>query len=129
MASIWQHQAAMPTPPKRSEAVNGANASGVVAARPQLMRAMNEQMLLQQVRAAGPISRADLARVSGLSKPTVAVALANLEHDGLVRVAGPRTGVRGPAALLYEVRPEAGYVLGLDVGREFLRGALADLTC
>jgi len=128
MASIWQHQAAMPTPPKRSEAVNGANASGVVAARPQLMRAMNEQMLLQQVRGAGPISRADLARVSGLSKPTVAVALANLEHDGLVRVAGQRTGVRGPAALLYEVRPEAGYVLGLDVGREFLRGALADLT-
>jgi predicted NBD/HSP70 family sugar kinase len=128
MASVWQHQAAMPTRPKRSDTVNGATAAGVVAARPQLMRAMNEQMLLEQVRAASPISRADLARLSGLSKPTVAVALANLEHDGLVRVAGQRTGVRGPAALLYEVRPEAGYVLGLDVGREYLRGALADLT-
>jgi predicted NBD/HSP70 family sugar kinase len=99
-----------------------------VAARPQLMRAMNERLMLEQVRFGGPVSRTDLARVSGLSKPTVAVALANLERDGLVRVAGLRTGVRGPAAVLYEVRPEAGYVLGLDVGREYLRGALADLT-
>jgi predicted NBD/HSP70 family sugar kinase len=98
------------------------------AARPQLIRAMNEQLLLEQVRLDGSLSRAELARISGLSKPTVALALANLEHDGLVRVAGHRTGVRGPAAVLYEIRPEAGYVLGLDIGREFIRGALADLS-
>jgi len=89
---------------------------------------MNEQLLLEQVRHDGPLSRAELARISSLSKPTVALALANLERDGLVRVAGHRTGVRGPAAVLYEIRPEAGYVLGLDVGREFVRGALADLS-
>ncbi len=98
------------------------------AARPQLIRAMNEELLLERVRIDGPISRAELARISGLSKPTVALALANLENDGLVRVAGHRTGVRGPAAVLYEIRPEAGYVLGLDVGREYVRGALADLS-
>lgn len=66
--------------------------------------------------------------MSGLSKPTVALALANLEQDGLVKVAGLRTGFRGPAAVLYEIRPDAGYVLGLDVGREYLRGALADVS-
>ncbi len=98
------------------------------AARPQLMRAMNEQLLLEQVRQDGPFSRAELARISGLSKPTVGLALANLEHDGLVRVAGQRSGVRGPAAVLYDIRPDAGYVLGLDIGREFVRGALADLS-
>ncbi len=103
-------------------------ALGQRAARPQLIRAMNEQLLLEQVRQDGPLSRADLARMSGLSKPTVALAIANLEHDGLLRVAGHRTGVRGPAAVLYEIRPEAGYVLGLDIGREFVRGALADLS-
>ena len=30
--------------------------------------------------------------------------------------------------MLYEIRPEAGYVLGLDIGHEYLRGAIADLT-
>ena len=45
-----------------------------------------------------------------------------------MQVAGRRGGVRGPAAVLYEIRPEAGYVLGLDVGRQYVRGALADIT-
>jgi predicted NBD/HSP70 family sugar kinase len=98
------------------------------AARPPLIRAMNEQLLLEHIRLSGPLSRADLARVSGLSKPTVSLALANLERAALVREAGQRTGVPGRSALLYEVRPDAGFVLGLDIGHQFLRGALADLS-
>jgi len=98
------------------------------AARPPLIRALNEQLLLEHIRFSGPRSRADLARVSGLSKPTVSLALANLERAALVREAGQRTGVPGRSALLYEVRPDAGFVLGLDIGHQFLRGALADLT-
>lgn len=89
---------------------------------------MNAQLVLQVVRAEGPISRTDLARVTGLSKPTVAVAVGALEHNSLVRAAGLRTGMRGPAAILYEVRPDAAFVLGLDVGREYLRGAISDIA-
>jgi predicted NBD/HSP70 family sugar kinase len=89
---------------------------------------MNEQLMLEHIRRTDDVSRADLARLSGLSKPTVSLALANLEREGLVRTAGLRTGVPGPAAILYEVRPEAGYVLGLDVGAQFLRGAVTDIT-
>ncbi|MDQ1723696.1 MAG: hypothetical protein QOG52_724 [Frankiaceae bacterium] len=98
------------------------------AARPQLLREMNEQVLLDLIRADGPLSRADLARMTGLSKPTVSLALANIERAGLVRAAGVRTGVPGPAAILYEVRPDCGYVLGLDVGRQFMRAAVADMS-
>jgi predicted NBD/HSP70 family sugar kinase len=97
-------------------------------ARPQLMRAMNEQLLLDHLRQVGEASRADLARMSRLSKPTVSLTLANLERAGLVRSTGVRTGVPGPAALLYQVRPEAGFVLSLDAGSEFLRGAIGDLS-
>ena len=103
-------------------------ASGLSAARPALIRALNEQLLLDHIRSSGPYSRADLARVSGLSKPTVSLALANLERAGLIRLAGQRTGLPGRTALLYEVRPEAGFVLGLDIGLRYLRGALADLS-
>jgi predicted NBD/HSP70 family sugar kinase len=99
-----------------------------VAATPRLMRAMNERLLLAQLHRAGPASRPDLAERSGLSKPTVATALANLELDGLVRVAGRRTGMRGPAAVLFEIRPDSNFVLGLDVGRNYVRGAIADIT-
>jgi predicted NBD/HSP70 family sugar kinase len=98
------------------------------AARPQLLRALNEQLLLRHIRQLGQCSRAELARLSGLSKPTVSLALANVERSGLVREAGQRTGVPGRSAVLYEIRPEAGYVLGLDIGHQYLRGAVADLT-
>jgi len=103
-------------------------AGGLIAARPALIRALNEQLLLDHIRSSGPYSRADLARVSGLSKPTVSLALANLERAGLVQLAGQRTGVPGRTALLYEVRPEAGFVVGLDIGLRYLRGAVADLA-
>jgi predicted NBD/HSP70 family sugar kinase len=103
-------------------------AGGASAARPQLIRAINEQVLLDHIRRSGPVSRTELARLSGLSKPTVSAALSTIERAGLVHASGQRTGVPGPAAVLYEVRPEAGFVLALDVGREFLRGAVADLA-
>jgi predicted NBD/HSP70 family sugar kinase len=102
--------------------------AGGQAARPQLLRALNEQLLLSHIRRLGRCSRAELARLSGLSKPTVSLALANVERSGLVREAGQRTGVPGRSALLYEIRPDAGYVLGLDIGQQYLRGALADLS-
>src|SRR6201994_4521914 len=101
---------------------------GLSAARPPLIRALNEQLLLGHIRRLGQCSRADLARLSGLPRPPVPRALAAVEQAGLIRVAGQQTGRPGRSAQLYEVRPEAGYVLGLDMGAHYLRGAVADLA-
>jgi predicted NBD/HSP70 family sugar kinase len=106
----------------------GLVAGGLAAARPSLIRTMNEQLLLEHIRQRGPCSRAELARVSGLSKPTVSLALGNVERAGLVRIAGQRTGVPGRSAQLYELAPDAGLVLALDIGHDYVRGALAGLT-
>lgn len=97
-------------------------------ARPQLVRTLNEQLMLAHLRAAANISRAELARRTGLSKPTVSLTLTNLERAGLVRTSGVRTGTPGPNAVLYEVCPDAGFVLALDVGREYLRGGICDFA-
>lgn len=72
-------------------------------------------------------SRAELAQLTGLSKPTVATALAALEGGGLVRERGRTTGRRGPSASLYEFVADAGLVLGIDVGAHQVRAVLADL--
>jgi predicted NBD/HSP70 family sugar kinase len=103
-------------------------AAGGSPARQQSIRVLNEQLLLDYIRAAGEVSRPDLARMSRLSKPTVSLALSNLERAGLIRTSGMKTGAPGRAAILYRVRPEAGHVLALDAGSEFLRGAVADLS-
>jgi predicted NBD/HSP70 family sugar kinase len=74
------------------------------------------------------MSRAQIARVSGLSKPTVSQALAALEAARLAREAGRTSGGKGPSAILYELNPRAGWVVGIDVGRAWVRAGLADLT-
>ncbi len=93
-----------------------------------VLRGFNERVLLEALRAAGTTSRAELARTTGLSKPTVSAALASLERAGLVRRTGEvsRQG-RGRAAVLYQADPAAGYVIGVDVGRGWIRAAAADL--
>lgn len=89
---------------------------------------MNEKLLLGHIRDSALVSRAELARLTGLSKPTVSLALTSLEQAGLVQASGVRTGTPGPNPVLYEVRPDAGYVLALDVGREYVRGAVSDVA-
>ena len=95
---------------------------------PRLLRAHNERALLECLRSAGPSSRPGLARIAGLSKPTVSQALANLESVGLVRPVGPASPSLGRTAMLYEVDPAAGYVVGIDIGRAWIRVAAADLS-
>lgn len=95
---------------------------------PSLLRAINERTVLDLIRERGPISRAQISRVSGLSKPTVSTALTALESARLVREAGRSSGGKGPSAVLYELNARAGWVVGIDVGRAWVRAALADLT-
>ena len=54
---------------------------------PGLLRAINERTVLELMHRQGPLSRAQVARVSGLSKPTVSLSLASLLDEGLVREA------------------------------------------
>ena len=84
--------------------------------------------MLEFVRRMGPVSRAQIARDSDLSKPTVSQALASLLESGLVREAGRASGKRGPAAILYELNPRAGWVVGIDIGRAWVRPAIANLS-
>ena len=97
------------------------------AGTPSLLRAINERTILEFILRTGPVSRSQIARDSGLSKPTVSQALGSLERARLVREAGRSSGGKGPTATLYELNPRAGWVVGIDVGRSFVRAAIADL--
>ncbi len=117
---------------KVSFALGGGAATTVdrtsVGGTPSLLRAINERTVLESVRRVGPVSRAQIARETALSKPTVSQALVTLLDAGLVREAGRTSGGKGPTAVLYELNPQAGWVVGIDVGRDWVRAAIADVT-
>ena len=97
------------------------------AATAPMLKALNERTVFEAIRSAHPISRAEISRRVGISKPTVSAALAALLDSGLVRQTVP--GGDGPTygALFFEPVPEAGFVLGLDFGGRYLRGVVAAL--
>lgn len=91
------------------------------------MKHENKRLVLQQIIADEPISRADLAKRCGLNKATVSSLVAELMDDSLVKEAGigESSGGRRPV-LLYFSR-DTGYALGLNVEAASVEAALTDL--
>jgi len=92
-----------------------------------LLKDLNERAVLEAIRAGAPISRAEISRRAGISKPTVSLALQSLLDAGLVREAAHDPSGPSYGAVFFEPVAEAALVLGFDVGARFLRGALCDL--
>src|SRR5436305_272676 len=91
---------------------------------PPLLKNLNERTVLETIRAGAPISRAEISRRAGISKPTVSLALQSLLDAELVRETShdPRRPTYG--AVYSEPVPDAALVLGFDLvlGGELHRG-------
>src|SRR5437773_6133874 len=92
-------------------------------AAPALLKDLNERTVLEAIRAGAPISRAEISRRAGISKPTVSQALQSLVDAGLVRETPHEPDGPSYGALYFEPIAEAALVLGLDLGARFLRSA------
>src|SRR5919197_3632725 len=101
---------------------------GKTGAVPGLLKRINEREVLETIRAGAPISRAEISRRAGISKPTVSLALQSLLDSGLVREAERGPDGPGYGAVYFEPVSEAAFVVGLDLGARFVRGAVCDLA-
>src|SRR5437763_16444059 len=106
----------MPSSPRHTRAV------------PPLLKRLNERTVLEAIRAGAPISRAQISRRAGISKPTVSLALQSLLDAGLVRESADGPGGPRYGAVYFEPVDEAALVLSVDLGARFLRGVLGDLA-
>ena len=95
---------------------------------PRLLRALNDRAALELLLARGPLTRAQLGEMTGLSKVTASQLVERREPRGLVRRVGEQAGGRGPNAQLYAVTPGSAHVIGVDVGPERVVAACADIT-
>jgi len=92
------------------------------------LRRHNRAVVLELIRALGPISKSDLARATGLSSVTVVEIVGELAREGLVRDAGegPSTGGRPP--VLVELDPQARSAIGLEIGPQAVTAVVTDLN-
>jgi predicted NBD/HSP70 family sugar kinase len=95
--------------------------------RPARAKRFSRRIVAEALLHNAPVSRADLARTTGLSKQTMSLVIAELERAGWVQAAGVATGGIGRNAVNYEVARNAAYSLGVDVGGTKVVAAIADL--
>ena len=113
---------------RRSVQAVSASRSGTKAV-PSQVRRHNKSLMLAALLHVGPMSRADLARETGLTAAASSSVVAALIDDGLVEEVGRRSLGVGKPARLVAVIPDARHTVCLDLSddRSFL-GAIADLT-
>jgi N-acetylglucosamine repressor len=93
----------------------------------QQTRAHNAALVLRALYDHSPISRAEVARMSGLTRTTVGEVVGGLIADGMAREVGRGPSTGGKAPILLELVEDARHVVGLDLGEFVFRGALVDL--
>lgn len=99
-----------------------------MAGTPQYIRNLNENLIMDALITQGTMSRAEISRQTGLSKPTVSLAVEHLIDRNLLREMGPADNAQGRKATLIRFNETAYYVCGIDIGATRIRIALSDLN-
>jgi predicted NBD/HSP70 family sugar kinase len=97
---------------------------------PSLLRRINSAVVLHALRAADRATLTEIARVTGLSRPTVEGVVEDLAAAGLVVEAAPEENTarrQGRPARRFRFRAEAGHLLGLEIGARRVAALLSDL--
>jgi len=93
----------------------------------QQTREHNHRLVLRAVYEFGPISRAEVARSTGLTRTTVSDVVTDLLDDGMVEEVGRGPSSGGKAPIMLSIVGNARQVIGLDLGEAVFSGALVNL--
>jgi len=85
-----------------------------------LVRQINLSVIMNNLRKKAPVSRAGLAQATGLNKTTVSSLVDELLQRQFVREIGFVTGVKGHPAIMLDLNPAAGFMVGCEIGVDFI---------
>lgn len=88
----------------------------------------NQRVTLHGIRVLGPLTRVELAGITGLTGPAIANITKRLLQDGLIEEAGQRRGGRGQPPTKLVVRPDACYSIGVNIDRDHITIVVVDFS-
>lgn len=94
----------------------------------RISRQFSLRSVMEAIVQGGPVSRASIAKQTGLSKQTISEIVRQLEDEGWVRETGRTSGHVGRSAVTYELIPSAAYIVAVDLGGTKVRVAICDLS-
>ena len=93
----------------------------------QQTRTFNQQLVLRALHDHSPLSRADLARLTGLTRTSVSGLVGSLIDDDLIEEIGRGRSSGGKSPILLRVAPDGRHLIGLDLGEAQFSGAVVNL--
>jgi len=94
----------------------------------QQTRTFNQQLVLRALHDNSPLSRADLARLTGLTRTSVSGLVGSLIDDDLIEEIGRGRSSGGKTPILLRVAPDGRHLIGLDLGEATFSGAVVNLN-
>ena len=99
----------------------------MVSAKPQTIRRLNRAAVLELIRQHQPLSRADLARHTGIHRSNISLVVEGLRATGLLREERAKGAGRGRVPTLISLNRASPAVLGISVRLQRTTVALAAL--
>ncbi len=93
-----------------------------------IVREANLSLILRNIQNEAPLSRAKLAVMTELNKSTVSSLVEDLLERGLIHEIGMNSIGTGRPATLLEINPQAGGIIGVELGVDFVAVALMDFV-
>ncbi|MDX1664848.1 MAG: ROK family transcriptional regulator [Candidatus Promineifilaceae bacterium] len=97
------------------------------AATPHRPRETNLSRVLNLLHRSGSLSRAEIARETGLSASTVSALVSRLLANGFAHESGPGESSGGRPPILVQFNYDARYLIGVDIGATHLTIVLMDM--
>ena len=86
----------------------------------------NQRVTLHTIRVNGPITRAEIAKITGLTAPAIAKITKRLLKENLIQEAGRRRGGRGQPATKLVINPDSWFSIGLNIDRDHITMVVLD---
>lgn len=92
------------------------------------LRELNISSVLRRIHTDAPISRAQLAARTGLNKSTISSMVEELLEYRLIHETGINSRGTGRPSTLLDINPQAGCIIGVELGVDFVAIALTDFV-
>ncbi|WP_127585292.1 ROK family transcriptional regulator [Paenibacillus koleovorans] len=99
-----------------------------VTGNSQWMKSLNRSLVLNKIREDGPISRADVAKRTSLTPPTVTHLVQELLEERYIVESDIGVSSGGRKPILLRLNPEAYYSIGIDVGVHSVKSVVSNLS-
>lgn len=92
-----------------------------------IVKRENKKLVLNSIKEKAPISRADIANITGLNKGTVSSLVSDLINENLINESGPGESSGGRRPVMLSFNKTAGYSIGINLDVNYILGVLTDL--